>query len=61
MEDTNVIEIRPQWSTVQPPMINSIVALDETMAWCWSDHKPLSEPMMAKLNDIFMRHSVSMT
>ena len=42
-------------------LINNIVALDETMAWRWSDDKPLNEPMMAKLNDLCMRHSVSMT
>ena len=39
---------------------NNIPALVQIMSWCpWGD-KPLSEPMMAQLTDVNMRHSASM-
>ena len=41
--------------------INNIPALVQIMAWRRSGDKPLSEPMMAYLNDAYMRHSVSMS
>ena len=41
--------------------INKIPTLVQIMAWCWSGTKPLSEPMMVKFNDAYMRHSASMS
>ena len=38
----------------------NIPALVQIMAWRRLGDKPLSELMMAYLNDIYMRHSVSM-
>ena len=41
--------------------INNIPALVQIMAWRRSGDKPLSEPMMAWLNDAYMRHSASIS
>ena len=41
--------------------INNIPALVEIMAWYRSGDKPLSEPMMVKITDAYMRHSASMS
>ena len=40
--------------------IDNIPALVQIMAWCRSGDKSLSEPMMAKFPDAYMRHSPSM-
>ena len=38
--------------------INNILALVQTIAWRWSGHKPLSEPMLIQLTDAYtgMQH-----
>ena len=41
--------------------INNIPALVQIMAWRRPGDKPLSEPMMARFNDAYMRHSASMS
>ena len=41
--------------------INNIPALVQIMAWRQPGDKPLSEPMMTQFNDVFMRHSASMS
>ena len=41
--------------------INNIPALVHIMAWRRPGDKPLSEPMMAKYDDAYMRHSASMS
>ena len=41
--------------------INYIRALVQIMAWRRTGDKPLSEPMMPKFNDAYMRHSASMS
>ena len=38
---------------------NTIPALVQVIAWCRKGDKPLSEPMMVKLTDAFMRHSAT--
>ena len=40
--------------------VDNIPVLVQIMAWRRSGDKPLSEPMMAKFNDSYMRHSASM-
>ena len=40
--------------------INNIPALVQIMAWRRSGDKPLSEPMMMKFTDAYMRHSASL-
>ena len=40
--------------------INNAPALVQIMAWCRSGDKPLSEPMMVKFIDVYMRQSASM-
>ena len=47
-------------SAAQGP-INNIPALVQIMAWRQSGDKPLTQPMMAYLNDAYMRHSASMS
>ena len=42
-------------------LINNIPSLVQIMAWCRSGDKPLSEPMMVKFTDAYMRHSASMS
>ena len=37
--------------------INNKPALDQIIAWCRTDDKPLSEPMLAWFTDAYMRHS----
>ena len=44
----------------QGPIIN-IPALVQMMAWHYLGNKPLSESMMVKFNDTYMRHSASMS
>ena len=39
--------------------MNNFPALVQIMAWCRSNDKPLSEPMMAQYTDVYMRHSAS--
>ena len=41
--------------------INNIPALVQVMAWHRSGDKPLSDPMMVKFTDAYMRHSASMS
>ena len=41
--------------------IDNIPALFQMMAWCQSGAKPLSEAMMTKFTDAYMRHSASMS
>ena len=41
--------------------INNIPALGQIMAWRRSGDKPLSEPMIVKFTDVYMRHSASMS
>ena len=41
--------------------INNIPALVQIIAWCSSGNKPLSEPMMAKFTNTYMRHLASMS
>ena len=41
--------------------IINILALVQIMAWRWSGDKPLSEPMIVKTTDPYMRHSASMS
>ena len=41
--------------------IDNIPALVQIMAWRRPGDKPLSEPMMVKFNDAYMRHSASMS
>ena len=41
--------------------INNITALVQIMAWCRPGDKPLSEPMMVKFTEAYMRHSASMS
>ena len=41
--------------------INNIPALVQVMAWCRPGDKPLSDPMMVKFTDAYMRHSASMS
>ena len=53
------INISPKF--VHKGQINNIPALVQIMAWRRSGDKPLSEPMMAYLNDVYMRHSASMS
>ena len=31
-------------------------ALVQVMAWCWTDTKPLPEPMLTQFTDAYMRH-----
>ena len=40
--------------------INNILALIRIMVWRRSGDKPLSESMMTKFTDAFMRHSATM-
>ena len=42
------------------PISNNPV-LDQIMAWRRSGDKPLSEPMLVKFTDAYMRHSASMS
>ena len=42
--------------------INNKPLLDQKMAWCWTDDKPLSESISStKFTEAFMRHSAPMT
>ena len=41
--------------------INNIPALVQIMAWRRPGDKPLSKPMMTQFNDIYIRHSASMS
>ena len=41
--------------------INNIPVLVQIMAWRRTGDKPLSEPMMTQFNDVYMRHSASMS
>ena len=41
-------------------ILNNIRSLIQIMAWCRTGDKPLSEPMMFKITDVYMRHSASM-
>ena len=41
--------------------ISNIPALVQMMAWRRPGDKPLSEPMMTQFNDVYMRHSASMS
>ena len=41
--------------------INNIPTLVQIMAWRPPGNKPLSEPMMTKFNDAYMRHSASVS
>ena len=36
-------------------------ALGYIMTWRWLGNKPLSEPVMAKFADVYIRHSVSIS
>ena len=42
-------------------VIENIAALVELLAWHWRGNNPLSEPMMVKVADAYMRHSASMS
>ena len=42
-------------------LINNIPSLVQIMAWCRSGDKSLSEPMMVKFTDAYMRHSASVS
>ena len=41
--------------------INNIPALVQIMAWRRTGDKPLSEPMMTQFNDVYIRHSASLS
>ena len=41
--------------------IDNKPALVQIMAWRWKGDKKLSEPMMANIYDVYMRHSAPMT
>ena len=50
-----------EFSSVPRGSINNMSSLVQIRAWCRSDDKPLSEPMMALFNDAYMRHLASMS
>ena len=53
--DSNFTEFVPKGP------INNIPALVQVMAWRRPGEKPLSDPMMVKFTDAYMRHSASMS
>ena len=55
------ISINVSLKFVPEGRIDNIPALVEIMAWRRSGDKPLSEPMMVKFTDAYMRHSASMS
>ena len=44
---------------VSKSLINNVTVLEKVMAWRRTGHKPLSEPMMVKFTDAYMRHPAS--
>ena len=42
-------------------LVENIAALVELLAWHRRDNNPLSEPMMVKVADAYMRHLASMS
>ena len=54
------ISIKITLNYVPMGSINNIPALVQIMVWRRPGHKPLSEPMMIKFTDAYMRHSASM-
>ena len=62
LEKKNVwISIKISLKFVLNGRMNDIAALVQIMAWRRLGTKPLSEPMMAKLTDAYMRHSASVS
>ena len=55
------ISIKISLKFVPKGPINNIPALVQVMAWRRSGDKPLSDPMMVKFTDAYMRHSASMS
>ena len=55
------IPIKISLKFVPKSPINNIPALVKVMAWRRTGDKPLSEPMMAQFNDVYMHHSASMS
>ena len=55
------ISLRISLKFVPRVRIDNIKALVQIMAWCRPGDKPLSEPMMVKFTDAYMRHSASMS
>ena len=41
--------------------VDNDAALVQIMAWCRTGNKPLSEPVMAWVDDAYMRHLASMS
>ena len=37
-------------------LIDNKAALVQVMAWCWTDDKPLPEPMLIQFTDAYMSH-----
>ena len=57
----NVWILNASWLKFVPrDPIDNKTALVEIMAWHRTGDKPLSEPVMAQLNDTYMRHLSSM-
>ena len=46
--------IQIQLKFVPKGAVNNKQALVQRMAWCWTGHKPLSEPMMSKFTDAYV-------
>ena len=53
--------LRFHWNLFLKFRINNIPALVEIMAWRRTGDKPFSQPMRAKLDDVCMRDSASMS
>ena len=54
------ISIKMSLKFVPKVPINNIPVLVQIMAWCLPGDKPLSEPMMVKITDAYIRHSALM-
>ena len=56
----NVVARAQMVTLLQKGLIGKNTSLAQIIAWSWTDNTPLSEPMMAYVGDVYMRHTVSM-
>ena len=61
LNENVIISIEISLKSVPKGPINNIPALVQVMAWRRPGDKPLSDLMMVKFTDAYMRHSASMS
>ena len=61
LNENVIISIKISLKCVHKGPFDSIPALVQILAWCWTSDKPLSEPMIFYIADAYICHSVSMS